>query len=388
MPKKRIAVFFGGRSPEHDVSIVTGLQVLSALREDLYETIPVYVSTEGDWLVGEPLRDRSSYIPSSQMRGKLLKCILGHGHETGILIPERKGFFSPSPIVFDVALPAFHGGPGEDGSFQGLMELAGIPYTGMRVLGSSISMDKAQTKVLVQARTQARQLPSISVFKGPAVQAPELPESWHYPVIVKPARMGSSIGVGRADSKDQVRALLQTIFLYDSKAILEPYVAHRQEFNIAVRRRNGRIEMSAIELPKSSAELLDFREKYVKDGGKKQGGTTSEGMLSLTREINPKLEAEIEHKIRLWASEIFDALEGTGCPRLDFMFNTETRELWFNEINPCPGSFAYFLWEAGADKTLFSELLTHLIEEAVQLKNMVGIPVDPVPKDAQLFRRG
>jgi D-alanine-D-alanine ligase len=110
-------------------------------------------------------------------------------------------------------------------------------------------------------------------------------------------------------------------------------------------------------------------------------------MLSLTREINPTLDVTLESQIREWATEIFDALDGAGSPRLDFMLDTKTGELWFNEINPCPGSFAHFLWEAAREKTLFTELLTHLIDEAIDLRNLTELPVDPVPTDARLFKR-
>lgn len=390
MTKKRVAVFFGGRSPEHDVSIVTGLQVLNALRQDLYDGFPVYVSTTGELLMGEGLLEKQSYLPSTELRRKLVSCTLySSGNGGGALLPLKRSLFAASATEFDVAIPAFHGAYGEDGCFQGLMEFAGIPYTGMRVLASSISMDKTHTKTLVAAKTQARQLPYVSVEKVPGrpTIAPPLPDGWHYPVIVKPARMGSSIGVAKADSAEEVASILQTIFLYDSKAMLEPYVAERTEFNVAVRRSQGRLETSAIEQPKTSAELLDFREKYVSGGGKKQPGMSSEGMLSLTREINPKLDPKLEGQIRKWATEIFEALDGTGSPRLDFMFDVRTGDLWFNEINPCPGSFAYFLWEAAENKMLFSEMLTDLINEALGSRSLTELPVDPVPSDARLFRR-
>jgi D-alanine-D-alanine ligase len=200
--------------------------------------------------------------------------------------------------------------------------------------------------------------------------------------------MGSSIGVARAGSQEEIDAILQSIFVYDSKALIEPYVASRAEYNISVRRTGGTIATSAIELPKTTAELLDFKEKYVRGNGpKKTGGSASEGMLSLTRELNPKLNPALEADIRRWASEIFEALDGTGTPRLDFMLDTDSNEIWFNEINPCPGSFAYFLWEAASNKALFSELLTDMLNEAIACRELTLMPVDPVPGDARLFKR-
>lgn len=394
MAKTRVAVFFGGRSPEHDVSIISAQQAMDALSVDKYEIIPVYVALSGEWYLGEALRDRASFIPDHEAKRKLTKCTLGHADLGGVLIPEKKGMFaSPTPIPFDVAIPAFHGAFGEDGCFQGLFEAAGVPYTGMRVMGSALAMDKTATKMAVGAKTSAKQLPCISIVRRSAAKphAPELPQGWNYPVIVKPAHMGSSIGVGKASNKDEVEALLQTLFLYDTKAMLEPYVSHRQEYNVAVRRANGKVVTSAIERPKTAAELLDFREKYMKadgkQGSKMPGSTPSEGMLSLTRDINPEISAELEGKIRGWATEIFEALDGSGAPRLDFMLDTDTGELVFNEINPCPGSFGYFLWAATPDHTLFGELLDALIEEAITLRGLADLPVDPVPVDARLFKR-
>jgi D-alanine-D-alanine ligase len=389
MSKTRVAVFFGGRSPEHDISVISGLQAVDALNTDTYEIIPVYVSYAGEWYIGEPLRDRKSYIPNHETKRKLTKCLLGSTPSGGgLLQPERTGIFAPNAIPFDVALPAFHGAFGEDGCFQGAMELAGIPYVGMRVLGSSVAMDKTATKTCVQAKTSAAQLPFVGLQRTAQERphAPKLPEGWTYPVIVKPAHMGSSIGVGRANSEEEVETLLQTLFLYDTKAMIEPYIAHRLEYNVAVRRKNGKIVTSAIERPKSNAELLDFREKYRKADGK-QPGASSEGMLSLTRDINPKIDQKTEAAIRGWASEIFEALDGTGAPRLDFMFDTDTGALWFNEINPCPGSFGYFLWSAAVEPALFGALLDDLIAEALFQKTLKDMPNDPVPPDARLFER-
>jgi len=390
MSRIRVAVFFGGRSPEHDISIITGLQVLDALRTDRFEAIPVYVSLAGEWFCGDPLRNRKLYIPGAEARRRLTRVQLGYSPSgVGRLVPEQRGMWGAKSVDFDVAMPAFHGALGEDGCFQGIMESVSVPYTGMRLLGSAVAMDKTATKSFVAARTPAAQLPFVVVNKrleGRAV-APPLPEGWTYPVIVKPAGMGSSIGVAQAKSPEEVHAILRTIFLYDAKALIEPYISHRREYNVSVRMFNDETQISAIEMPKSAAELLDFKEKYIRNDGGKKSGNPSDGMLSLTRDINPTLDATIEADIRLWAKSIFEALGGTGAPRLDFIFDEEKRQLWFNEINPCPGSFAYFLWEASAHRVLFSELLQHLIEEALAQRSLVEMPPDPVPNEARLFER-
>ncbi|MCC6983547.1 MAG: hypothetical protein IT535_09785 [Bauldia sp.] len=389
MAKVRVAVFCGGRSPEHDVSIVTGIQVLRAIDRERYEPFLVYVSISGEWFVGDRLTEHGTYIPNAQIREQLTAVDLQAG---GVLQPRGGGgglFGKKKPgIAFDVALQAFHGLVGEDGGFQGTMEMAGIPYTGMRLLGSAVAMDKAVTKRLL-ADTGVPMLPFFEIRRRQALG--ELPEGFAFPVIVKPARLGSSIGVAKATSMDELRAAAQLIFLYDQKAIVEPFVANLVEYNVAVRRDGEGLATSAIEQPRTSAELLDFREKYSRGGsgkgGTKEIGTVSEGMLAMTRIINPDLPADVSSRIREWATTVYRRLEGSGAPRLDFVSDKATGEIWFNEINPCPGSFGFFLWQAAEKPLLFTELTTHLLEEAVQLHREGHLPADPVPAEARLFKR-
>ena len=211
-------------------------------------------------------------------------------------------------------------------------------------------------------------------------------------MIVKPAHLGSSIGVAKADDLDTVRAVLPAIFKFDTTAIIEPFVDNLVEYNVAVSRIGGEVRTSAIERPKRATELLDFKTKYLSGGGSKktggkQPGTSSQGMLSLTRDINPELPAAMEGRIRQWASEAFLAVGGTGAPRIDFLSNEKTGEVWLNEVNPCPGSFGYFLWEAAEKPVLFTALLDHLVEEAKTRHRAGQLPSDPTPADARLFRR-
>ena len=400
MSKTRVAVLFGGRSPEHDVSVVSGLQALNALDGARYEGFPVYVATDGAWLVGEALRNRASYIPDETARKALTRVDLDLSAGRGRLVPRASGgIFSRKsvPIEFDVALLAFHGTIGEDGQMQGVFETANVPYTGMRTLASAVLMDKSVTKRILAGRgigllpEAVIERPATGLVPDKAVVEAAL-KNIALPVIVKPAHLGSSIGVARATSVDEVRAVLPDIFKFDTTAILEPFVQNLVEYNVAVRRSAGAIVTSAIEMPKRASELLDFKTKYLqggskKTGGAKQPGTSSQGMLSLTRDINPSLPAGLEEKIRAWATEAYAAIGGTGAPRIDFLCNEKTGEIWLNEVNPCPGSFGYFLWEAAAKPVLFTALLDHLIEEAKAMHRTGQLPADPTPKDARLFKR-
>ena len=397
--KTRIAVFFGGRSPEHDVSVVTGLQALNALDQARFEAFVVYVTPQGDWLVGPELNDRRNYLPDAPLRAKLTEVTIdiaaGGG---GRLLPRKTGLFSRRPsLEFDVALLAFHGSGGEDGQMQGLFEAANIPYTGMRTLAASVLMDKAVTKRALEG-TGIPLLRQV-VINRPAAGLPRavsLAEAMQhanigFPCIVKPVHLGSSIGVGKAEDVEEARALLAVIFRLDTQALIEPFVPNLVEYNVAVGRFGGETRCSAIERPKRVEDLLDFRQKYLSGGDSKTGGKmlgqSSQGMLSLTREINPDLPPALADNLRRWATAAFEAVGGTGAPRIDFLSNEATSEVWLNEVNPCPGSFGYFLWEAAAEPIMFTPLVTALIDEAVALHQRRNLPPDTVPTEARLLRR-
>jgi D-alanine-D-alanine ligase len=397
----RVAVFLGGRSPEHDVSVITGLQALKAIDQERFVAFPVYINPRGQWLVGDALADRRNYLPDARVSTELTEVTLSLGQAgRGVLVPRRSGFFGRRTATeFDVALLAFHGVGGEDGQMQGLLEIANLPYTGMRTLASALFMDKAAAKRLLRG-LDIPLLPHAVVPRA-AGGLPSsdslmvLLEGIGFPCIVKPVHLGSSIGVGKADGLEEVRALLPMIFRLDTQALIEPFVPNLIEYNLAVMRLGGEVRSSAIERPKRAKELLDFRQKYLSgspngDGGKggvKGDGGNSQGMLSLTRDINPAFPAGLEADLRRWASAVFEAVDGTGAPRVDFYCNEATGEVWLNEVNPCPGSFAYFLWEAATPPLRFTALLSDLIDEALARHRACQLPDDPVPPEARLLRR-
>jgi D-alanine-D-alanine ligase len=396
--KTRIAVFLGGRSPEHDVSVVTGLQALQALDQSRFDAFVVYVTPQGDWLTGPGLEDRRNYLPDAALRAKLSEVtldIVSGGN--GRLLARKTGLFSRRlPAEFDVALLAFHGLGGEDGQFQGLFESANIPYTGMRTLASAVLMDKVATKRML-AGTGVPLLPHALVERPetglpPAAALAAPLAEIGFPCIVKPVHLGSSIGVGKANNIDEVRALLAAIFRLDTQALIEPFVPNLVEYNVAVARFGATPRCSAIERPKRVEDLLDFRQKYLSAGGDdktggKNLGAPSEGMLSLTREINPVLTGQQAPDIRRWALAAYEAVGGTGAPRVDFLCDEATGQIWLNEVNPCPGSFAFYLWEAAEQPLGFTALLSALIDEAQARHRAIQLPDDPVPADARLLNR-
>jgi D-alanine-D-alanine ligase len=280
-----------------------------------------------------------------------------------------------------------------------LFELAGVPYAGMRTLASAVLMDKAVTKYVLRALgvpvlpcAVLRRPDSGYLIPPPEMAAAMKEAGIGFPCILKPSHLGSSIGVAKVTNLEELSACLPAVFEYDDAAVLEPFVQNLVEYNVAVSKVFGAARTSAIERPKTKAELLDFKEKYLSGGGNKSGakkmpGTISEGMLSLTRELNPPLPTEMERNIRIWAAAMFEALGGTGAPRIDFIGDSKSGEVWLNEVNPCPGSFGYFLWEAAEKPVLFAELLSALTEEALAERRKRSLPADPVPAGARLFRR-
>ncbi|MEO1662828.1 MAG: D-alanine--D-alanine ligase [Pseudomonadota bacterium] len=379
----KTVVIFGGASSEHDVSVVSAHQLMDAADVRGLDIIPVYTDFANRFWIGANLRNIARYGP----KPPLAKQVTFRWGDNGPLMCAMDG--TPLDSV-DCVLPVFHGTFGEDGRVQAYFELLGIPVTGMSASSNAIAMRKDVTKALVKA-AGVNVLPHVTVDRDrvhhPEAVLQEVREAFGFPVIVKPANLGSSVGVGLAKSDNaELWPLVEYVLKKDTLALIEPQVQNLVEYNIAMIAKHGEIEFSAIERPKSGAELLDFREKYLSsDGGTKGAFKPSEGMLSLTRDINPDIPEALQNRIYDYAAKTFTALGKRGAPRIDFMCNHETGELWFNEINAIPGSYGFFLWEAAAKPLLFPELIQHLIDEATG--DTIKTFEDPVPQDARLLPR-
>jgi len=402
--KKVIAVVFGGRSVEHDVSVLTGLQFIEALDPSRYEGLPVYVDPLGQWWTGEALVKRSLYPVDSVKQKKLTQLTLdlaAPANNGPRFLTFQKGLMGEKrgEIYFDLIVPALHGSNGEDGTLQGLLEFAGIPYAGCRTLGAAATMNKVFAKKIARS-DDIKVLPDL-VLKRPETGKFVDPESLeaaltdafgaaNYPYIVKPCNLGSSIGVSKAVDLDALVAALMTVFRLDSEALIEPFVANLCEYNIAVRRgESGRAVSSAIERPLRDTDLLDFKTKYLaggKAGGPKLKSGPSEGMVSLNRSLNPaELSDSQERFIRSSAEQLFELTSLAGSVRVDFLCDSKTGELWLNEVNSIPGSFAYFLWEAAATPLSFLALTSLIIEEGFALSTARLGATDTASGGANLF---
>ena len=380
--KTSVAVIFGGESVEHDVSILTGLQFLEALDQDKYTGLPIYVASDGSWWTGDELLKRSNYPIAKEDRDTLTSVRLSIGQARSTfgpaLVASSKGLLGKVKeriIPFDIMVPAIHGSFGEDGVLQGLLEAAGVPYVGCGILASATTINKDFTKNVLSAMG-IPVLPHMMVHRpvmGTHLQTREISDrlgtemhSHKYPFFVKPRQLGSSIGVARVNNEEELTTALLDIFRLDSAAIIEPFVPNLVEYNVAVSRAFGDVRASAIERPVKETEFLDFKAKYLagSDGSPKLDAAPSEGMASLNRDINPTdLPRDKAALIRTHACDAFLALELAGSVRVDFLGNSETGELWLNEINTIPGSFAYFLWQHAEPEVTYSELAGALIDE-------------------------
>lgn len=378
----KTVIIFGGASSEHDVSVVSAHQLMDAADVRNVDILPVYTDFANRFWIGASLRDIATYRP----RPPLGQQVTFRWGDNGPVVCGMDGTVIQT---VDCVLPVFHGTFGEDGRIQAYFELLGIPVTGLSSSSSSIAMRKDVTKALVKD-AGVNVLPHVTVDRAQIEDQdmilPDVQAALGYPVIVKPANLGSSVGVGLAKTPEQVWPLVEYVLKKDTLALIEPQVQNLVEYNIAMIAKGEEIKLSAIERPKSGAELLDFREKYLSaEGGTKGTFKPSEGMLSLTRDINPDLPKELQDRIHDYARRTFTALGKRGAPRIDFMSNRETGELWFNEINAIPGSYGFFLWEAAAEPLLFPELIQHLIDEATG--DTIKTFEDPVPQDARLLQR-
>lgn len=375
--KLNVGVLFGGRSVEHEISIITALQLIKALDTEKYTVLPVYITPEGVWYAGSVLLDRDIYRSFNPKDLKLKEVTLLPKPGVGGLTEVRSGKVLP----VDVFLPAFHGDFGEDGCIQGLFELAGVIYTGSGVAAAAISMDKYLCKSVLRdhgipvlpsavVRKEEIQGDFVSLVRKIA-KTPGLDD---FPFFVKPCCLGSSIGISRARNERELGVSLVRVFRHDSLAIVEPLLEDMFEINVSVLRTgDGSVRASVVEVPHSDSGTLSYEEKYMRGGGKK--GARSEGMAALIRSIDPEsLDQSLKDSVINIAIRAYTLLGCAGVVRFDFMHDNLTGQLFFNELNPLPGSLAFYLWVESTPRLLYTEVLDEIITASIRRKGVeVGL---------------
>ncbi len=366
---KNLAVLFGGRSVEHEISVITALQLINVLDVERYRPIPVYIAQSGRWYTGEALLNKEFYkkLPASlsQVQEVTLLPVPRIGGLT-VLQPKKPGEVIPVDIYF----LAFHGTYGEDGCIQGLMEMADVAYTGCGVLSAALGMNKYQCKTHLAAhgipvlpatvvhRDEGRK--SLTAVRDRILSTPGLEQ---FPLFIKPCNLGSSIGISVASDIAGLNAALVNTFRYDSQAIVEPCVKDILEINVAVLEDDEPVA-SVVEMPVSTSGVLTYEDKYLRGEGNKQAGE-SQGMASLTRVIDPKdLNVELKQAAIEYALKAFKVLGCSGVARIDFIIDSTTAQIYFNEINTLPGSLSFYLWVKSEPPLLYTELLNRIIERA------------------------
>ena len=372
----KVAVIYGSRTCEHDVSIVSALQAMDNLDKNEYEIVPVYIARDGQWYTGRLLRNITFYsafkpelvthvAPVMSEDGKLtlmpVTSIAPHGFKGMVkVLMSNMNLGEDTVEKCDVVLPVMHGMNGEDGTLQGLLELFNVPYTSTGVLGSALGMDKIAMKQFFRGCG----LPVVDGMwfarnewnKNHEEVLNRVESSCPYPVYVKPANLGSSIGISRATDRQSLIKAIETAVEYDRRILVERGIEKPVEINCSALRIKGEVRASLCEMPASWEEFLTFDDKYLR--GSKSG--KGQGMESLARKVPAPISDELTQRIQHMTTQVYNAMDCKGVVRIDYMLDGD--ELYINEINIIPGSLAFYLWEPLGIS--FKEMLDCMIEDA------------------------
>ena len=378
--KIRAAVFFGGPSVEHEVSVITAMQAIQALNKDRYEVIPVYTTKSGEWYTGAHLTQLESYRNIPEALKTAQKVVLHkEGSEVQLVLAKQKRFGSSVVSGVDVALPIYHGTGGEDGVMQAHFERLGLPYTGPDVTSSAIGMDKWASKAMFKLHgvpcVDGIKVTQSQYFTDPEETAAAIERAIGYPAIIKPYNLGSSVGIHKCRDRASLLEGLENAFLYSRAVLAERAVQNLREINCAVLGDDEEARASVCEEPLNATDILTYADKYQsggksgKTGAKTDGG--SQGMQSLARVVPADLSPEMTEKVQKLAIDAFRAIGACGCSRIDFLLDNNTGELFANEINTIPGSLAFYLWEkSGLD---FPGLMDEMIRLALKRQRQQGL---------------
>jgi D-alanine-D-alanine ligase len=373
MADKTVAVLFGGRSVEHEVSVITGQQIMDALKAAGYPILPIFLTKEGEWFAGQGLHNLRLYTdpagePTSAAGVSRVSLSPDRSARQLVVHPQaRQGLFrKPTPFRADVFFPCLHGSFGEDGSVQGLFELADVPYVGAGVAASAIAMDKTLTKLICRS-VNIPVLDCTVVSRGEwgnasAGMLERVEPFGAYPLMVKPVCLGSSIGVKRCNDRTALGEAIAAGLVLDERVLIEPALTDFIEINCAV--MGPPAQFSVCEQPVTNEAILSFDAKYRRGGKGTKQPHTSAGMASLERIIPAPIPAELTQRVQSLAGRAFDAIGAAGTSRIDFLFQPQSGALYLNEINSIPGSLAFYLWEATG--TPFDALVEKLVAIALQ----------------------
>ncbi len=359
--KIRVGVFFGGKSVEHEVSVITGLQACAAVNKEKYDVIPVYITKDNRFYIGKEIGKIEAYRNIKELLAASTRVIPVSDGGLKLLRYPLKKFGENELAQLDVVLPAVHGTNVEDGAFQGFLQTLGVPYAGCDVLSSAVGMDKYVMKTVFMDNNIPVLPCAVTDIKhyshAPEESLDAIEAKTRYPVIVKPVNLGSSVGIRKANDRGELADALDYAFTFSIKVLTENAVTRLKEINCAVLGDYESAEASECEEPIANDEILSYQDKYV--GGAKSG---SKGMASLKRKIPAGITPEQREQVRTLAVKAFQSLGCSGVARIDFLLDEEAGKLYLNEINTIPGSLAFYLWEPLGVR--YSELLDRIISLA------------------------
>lgn len=364
--KENVAVIFGGKSTEHDISIITGLQVFANIDREKYNIFPVYIYRNGEMFIGDKLGKVETFanfdIKDKNIKKVAFKIGSNYLFTSKNSIREK---FKPY-IKIDCAVICCHGMNGEDGTLQGVLELSNIPYTSSGVMSSAISMDKIIMKDIFVAnkfKTAKYCFFNRSDYYLHFDEVVKKIESrLAYPIFIKPANLGSSIGISKCKNKEELDEAIEIAVNYDNRILAEEGVENNIEANCAVF-GNGEYQISSkVEYPKTWSEFLSFDEKYIQ-----RNKEIIEKKDSNIIKEKKKLLAETEKIIQRIAERVFRVFNCSGVVRIDFLVDVETNQVYINELNSIPGSFSYYLFKDQGYN--FKDFLNRLIDISKKEKN-------------------
>ncbi len=371
--KIKLGVIFGGESVEHEVSIITAIQAMNKIDEEKYEIIPIYINKKGEWFTGESLREVEIYQDTALLE-RYNKNVVLYNKDSQFILQAKKGLFKSTIKEIDIAFPIVHGTNVEDGTLQGYLQTVGIPYVGSDVYASVVSQDKVYMKQIFKSE----ELPVANYtwfydteYKKEQERIVKQVEKLGYPVIVKPATLGSSVGISVAKNQKALIEAIDDAITYDSKIVVEEVIENLKEVNISVLGNYDIQNLSVIEEVLSTKEFLTYEEKYIggdkvkgKLGVKASNAKWSKGMASATRQIPANISMKLQEEIEDISIKAFKSLKNSGVVRIDYLIDDKKNKVYINEVNSIPGSLSFYLWEPAGKK--YTELLDELINIGIK----------------------
>lgn len=372
--KLKVGVIFGGETVEHEVSIISALQAIEHMNKDKYDIVPIYITKDRIWYTGSMLMEMDVYRNFDDLKRYAIPCVLIKRGEH-FYLQKTKGLFNKTITELDIAFPIVHGNNVEDGSMQGYLDTIGIPYVGSNVLGSALGQDKVVMKQVFESM-------GLPIVKYTWFYDNEYFESKDeitkninklgYPVIVKPASLGSSVGISFVKDESGLDKAIEEAIKYDTKIIIERAVDNLVEVNCSVLGDYSYQKTGVIEEVLSSKDFLTYTDKYIGNTkskgnikGLKNSQVGSKGMVSASRIIPARIDKKMETEVKEIAKQAFIALNLSGVCRIDFLIDNKDKKIYINEPNTIPGSLSFYLWEPIGKS--YTELLDDLI--TITIKN-------------------